>query len=421
MNAVNLSLRDYVFAGYPAIILNTSEEERALETCLEVSKMTKSKLYVWSLTKGVYELVVKKGRDGTELIETVIVVPANDISPDEEALKKGLELNDNNGNIIYCMLDFHPFIKAPVVWRTAKDVFQEAKEKYITYIFISNSFEIPKELEHEVIAINMDLPTEEDLKELIAFLIDENPEYSNISEEDIDKASKAALGLTLNEAENAFSVSLSKKSQLDLEIINDVKRQIICKGGLLEYQHSNESLETVGGMHIFTSYATERFSAYSEEAQEYGLPYPKGVLLVGIPGCGKSLAAKALANMWHEPLIKLDLGKLFGSYVGDTEANTRKALQIAESMSPCVLWLDEIDKGLSGVGGGGKLDSGVTSRMFGTILTWLQEKKTPVYVIATANDISSLPQELLRKGRFDEIFFVDLPVWRKGKKFSKSR
>ena len=211
------------------------------------------------------------------------------------------------------------------------------------------------------------------------------------------------------EAENAFATSFAKKRTFDTDIINNVKRQIICKEGLLEYMQSKETLETVGGMKEFITYAEERFSAYSKEAQDYGLPYPKGVLLVGIPGCGKSLAAKALSNMWKKPLLKLDIGKLFGSLVGDTEAKTRRALEIAEAMAPAILWIDEIEKGLSGVGSSGKTDSGVTSRMFGTILTWLQEKEVPVYVIATANNISSLPPEFLRKGRFDEIFFVDLP------------
>ena len=162
-------------------------------------------------------------------------------------------------------------------------------------------------------------------------------------------------------------------------------------------------------MLTFKDYTKKRLLAFSDEAKKYGLPNPKGVLLVGIPGCGKSLAAKGLAQNWNVPLIKCDLGKLFGSYVGDTEANTRKALKTAEAMAPCVLWIDEIEKGLAGAGSGGKNDSGVSSRMFASILTWMQEKEAPVYVIATANSITALPQELLRKGRFDEIFFVDLP------------
>ena len=193
-----------------------------------------------------------------------------------------------------------------------------------------------------------------------------------------------------------------------MHIISEVKAQIICTDGLLEFWNNNKNVE-IGGMHTFKDYTKKRLLAFSEKAKEYGLPNPKGVLLVGIPGCGKSLAAKSLAQEWNVPLIKCDLGKLFGSYVGDTESNTRKALKTAEAMSPCVLWIDEIEKGLAGAGSSGSNDSGVSSRMFASILTWMQEKEKPVYVIATANSITSLPQELLRKGRFDEIFFVDLP------------
>lgn len=394
----SLHLKDYICAGYPAIVLNTSEEERAIEECCRIAKNAKMQFYVWSETKGVIQYFLDKNSKDISQKEV-----NTGVSPDEDALNQGL----NYGNdVIYCMLDFHPYIKAPSVWRTAKDVFSKAKTQGIIYLFVSSKFDVPPELEHEVITTNLDLPKKDDLREIA---IEICKAYRVNIPKNIDSAIDAALGLTMFEAENAFATAFSKMKTFDVDIINNVKKQIICKDGLLEYMQSKETLETVGGMKEFISYAQERFSAYSEEAQNYGLPYPKGVLLVGIPGCGKSLAAKALSNMWKKPLLKLDLGKLFGSLVGDTEAKTRRALEIAEAMAPAILWIDEIEKGLSGVGSSGKTDSGVTSRMFGTILTWLQEKEAPVYVIATANNISSLPPEFLRKGRFDEIFFVDLP------------
>ena len=290
MEAINLSLKNYIYAGYPGIVYNTSEEERALKECMEIANQADMKVFVWSLTKGVYQ--VFSNCDET-LIEKII---EENVSPDEDALKKGLELNDGE-NVIYCLLDFHPFIKTPTVWRTAKDVFQKAKGVSITYVFVSSCFELPKELEHEVIVLNMELPKKEDFNKLGTNLC-KNFDIE-LADEEIDSASDAALGLTTFEAENVFSISLAKNGNFDIGIINDVKRQIICKDGLLEYQQSLESLETIGGMHEFISYATERFSAYSVEAQDYGLPYPKGVLLVGIPGCGKSLAAKALSNAWQ--------------------------------------------------------------------------------------------------------------------------
>ncbi len=392
-------LGDYIQAGYPAIVLNTSEETRALEECYRIAKSLTMQFYVWSETMGI----VKYETDKTNG-EIKQKTEKEGIAPDEDALKEGLTYGSDT---VYCMLDFHPYIKAPTAWRTAKDVFAKAKAEGIIYIFISCKFDVPAELEHEVIVTSLDLPQKDELQEIVAQFC---KMYKIKVPENLEEVLDAALGLTMAEAENAYATSLSKTEGFDIDIINNVKRQIICKDGLLEYMQPKETIETIGGMKKFTEYAKHRLSAYSEEARAYGLPYPKGVLLVGIPGCGKSLAAKALSNMWKKPLLKLDLGKLFGSLVGDTEANTRKALKIAEAMAPAILWIDEIEKGLSGVGSSGKTDSGVTSRMFGTILTWLQEKETPVYVIATANNISSLPPEFLRKGRFDEIFFVDLPT-----------
>ena len=399
MTNANLTLLDYVESGHPAIIYRTSEEVRALHECMSAARITNSKFLCWSATYGMHDATKTKNTPKIEFPfsqqeYTQILI---------DALNQG-----NNTPVIFCLLDFHHYMKNPEIMRTAKDVFQLAKERQVTYIFISESFEVPGDLKHEMVIFDMEPPSKSDLEKLVNYTVRLN-ECENISEEDVKKAADALSGLTLKEAENALMISVLKTKKLDLDIIYNIKRKTICQDNLLEYYKSDESMDNVGGMQEFKDYARERsFSAYSEEAKEYGLPYPKGVLLFGVPGCGKSLAAKALANMWQVPLIKLDLSKLFASLVGETESNTRKALQMAEAMAPCVLWLDEVDKAISGTASSGKTDSGVTSRMFGSILTWLQEKDTPVYVIATANNIN-LPPEFLRKGRFDEIFFVDLP------------
>ena len=389
-----MQLIDYVRAGYPAVIFNTPEEDRALAECRNIAQTNGLDFASWTLSEGFKKYDLRGGK--TEVITNY-----------EEVLKKGLEVNSGKKGGIYCLLDFHPFIKSPNVWRRAKDVFRTAKTQGITYIFISAKFDVPPELEREVIISSLQLPTREEIQSRLEDLA-EQYEYT-VTKKEKDNAVEAALGLTIDEAENAFAVSLAKEGVFNPKLISQVKEQIICNGGLLEYKSSNETLESIGGLKNFTTWAMNRLSAYSPEAQKYGLPYPRGVMLIGIPGCGKSLTAKALANMWQKPLLKLDVGKLFGSLVGDTEANTRRALEMAEAMAPAILWIDEIEKGLSGVQSSGKTDSGVTSRMFGTILTWLQEKKAPVFVMATANNISQLPPEFLRKGRFDEIFFVDLP------------
>lgn len=386
-----MEIESYIRAGYPAIIFTTPEEDRALEECEKIAKKLNMEFEIWSSTQGIR--TTRREERG------------NSLADPDKVLLHGLENLRSRGRI-FCLLDFHPYVKSANIWRRAKDVFKKAKSLGVTYVFISAKFEVPSELEREVITTSVPLPTRSEVKNLLTKMSTEQrirmPEKS-------DDVIDSALGLTLSEAENAFASSLAKYGKFDVKMINQVKQQVICNGGLLEYKLSDETMDTIGGLKNFTSWAMQRLSAYSPAAQEYGLPYPRGVLLVGVPGCGKSLTAKALANMWQKPLLRLDIGKLFGSLVGDTEANTRRALETAEAMSPAILWIDEVEKGLSGLQSSGKNDSGVTSRMFGTVLTWLQEKRAPVFVIATANNISQLPPEFLRKGRFDEIFFVDLP------------
>ena len=196
----------------------------------------------------------------------------------------------------------------------------------------------------------------------------------------------------------------------DIPRILEEKRQIIRKTGLLEYYDLTEDLGSVGGLSALKDWLASRSGAFSSRAREFGLPEPKGLLLLGVQGCGKSLSAKAIAGLWHLPLLRLDVGAVMNAFVGSSEENMRKAIRIAESLSPCILWLDEIEKGFSGMGGRNDADGGVSRRVFATFLTWLQEKTRPVFVIATANSIEMLPPEMLRKGRFDEIFFVDLPA-----------
>ena len=197
------------------------------------------------------------------------------------------------------------------------------------------------------------------------------------------------------------------------------KQQIIRKSGLLEFYDNSERMENVGGLDVLKEWLRKRVRAFGDEARAFGLPEPKGILLVGVQGCGKSLVARSVANAWRLPLLRLDVGRLFASLVGSSEENLRQAIRVAESISPVVLWVDEIEKGFSGVGSSNVSDAGTAARVFGSFITWLQEKQKPVFVIATANDVSQLPPELVRKGRFDEIFFVDLPsaqervdIWR---------
>jgi hypothetical protein len=217
----------------------------------------------------------------------------------------------------------------------------------------------------------------------------------------------------LGEAENVFAKIIVKSERLSGDDVNEVfaeKQQIIRKSGLLEYYATEENFAHVGGMIVLKDWLDKRASAFTEEARAFGLPAPKGILMLGVQGCGKSLCAKAVSTRWQLPLLRFDMGRMFGSLVGSSEENVRRAIAVAESVAPAILWVDEIDKAFAGSQGSGASDGGTTARVFGTFLTWLSEKTAPVFVVATANDISHLPPELLRKGRLDEIFFVDLPT-----------
>jgi len=225
-----------------------------------------------------------------------------------------------------------------------------------------------------------------------------------------EAALAAACGLTTMEAENAFALSLVETGVISPAVIAREKAGAFKRGGILEVVETTETLASVGGLDAIKAWLLQRGSAFTRRARDYGLPVPKGMLVLGVPGTGKSLTAKATAAVFGLPLLKLDAGRIFGSLVGQSEANLRTAIQTAEAVAPCVLWIDELEKAFGGAGSsGGSTDGGTSSRVFGTMLNWLQDKTAPVFVVATANDASRLPPELLRKGRWDECWFVDLP------------
>ena len=272
---------------------------------------------------------------------------------------------------------------------------------------------IPTELEKEIYVLEIPLPDQSIIQTMLEGVIRDyelSPEQSPPSER--NEIIAATLGLTSSEADFLYREIVEEHSKISLDEISEIiarKEQIIKKSGILEYFHPTETMEGVGGMENLKQWLSERRRGFEPEAKAFGLKPPKGVLLLGIPGCGKSLIGKAMASAWKLPLLKFDIGKVYAGLVGESERNIRKALDIADAVSPCILWVDEIEKGLSGVSSSDQSDAGTTARVFGTLLTWMQEKTNPVFIVATANSVESLPPELLRKGRFDEIFFVDLP------------
>src|SRR2546423_7208399 len=312
--------------------------------------------------------------------------------------------------------DFHPFLDNPAVVRAMRELAQDLKSTYTTVILLSPTLTIPTELEKEISVLDVPLPTFRDLlqllKEIVAVVRQGNKARIDLTREQAEQLIKAAQGLTLSEAENAFAKAIANDGVLnkdDIRLVLEEKRQVVRKSGLLEFVNLEENLGNVGGLEELKSWLIGRSGAFSEPARKFGLPAPKGLLLLGVQGCGKSLSAKAIASQWALPLLRLDLGRIFSSLIGSSEENLRRAIRVAESVSPAVLWVDEIEKGLAGNAGAAVTDSGVSARVFGALLTWLQEKTAPVFVAATANRIDALPPELLRKGRFDEIFFIDLP------------
>ena len=320
---------------------------------------------------------------------------------------------------IYVMKDFHPFISGrsanALVIRKLKDTVLELGPTYSAIILLSGpQLEIPPELDKDIVIIDFDLPNLIELRTKFEELINEykkSPQVTiDVTEQDIVSLAKAAQGLTLAEAELAFGKALTDDKRLDVSdvaVIQEEKKQIIRKTGILTIEEAGDMNE-VGGLEILKEWLQKRKEIFSEEARNYGIPAPKGVLLTGVPGCGKSLCAKAMASFWGIPILRLDMGAIFGGLVGASEANMRKAISCAKAMAPCVLMIDEIEKGLAGTSGSGG-DGGTSTRVFGTLLTWMSDKTEPVFIVATANEFDRLPPEMLRKGRFDELFFVDFP------------
>jgi len=302
--------------------------------------------------------------------------------------------------------------------RHIKNIAQKCVTKNKALIIISQSFDLTNELDKYISVIDIPLPEKEHIQSKIKDLLDKAAQRKDLAEkfkttysnDELEHIINSFRGLTLNECEQVCTYCMIKHTCLDPEAISHQKKDIIRKSGLLDWIEVTENLENIGGLNELKDWLYKRTKAFTKEAVDYGLPpNPKGILLVGIQGAGKSLFARGVSSFWNFPLLKLDMGKVFSGIVGSSENNMRQVFKVAESVAPCILWLDEIDKGMSGSKSSSISDGGTTSRVLGSWLTWMQENQSPVFIVATANDISNLPPELMRKGRFDEIFFVDLP------------
>ncbi|MEM8831350.1 MAG: AAA family ATPase [Cyanobacteria bacterium P01_G01_bin.19] len=388
-----------VQAQYPLIYLITPEEERAEQA---IDKITKDnaeykRIFVWTVTRGMVEY--GQSRQSTQ---------HNTVSP-EAAIEWTIRQKESG---IYIFKDLHPFIEGPVITRWLRDAIASFKGSDKIVILMSPVQVLPIELEKEVVVLDYPLPNLSELNQVLSRRLDKS-RTKRLTTEDREKLLKAALGLTEDEAEKVYRKAQVKAGKLtgdEVDIVLSEKKQLIRRNGILEYIEEDATINSVGGLEELKKWLTQRSDAFTEKAREYGLPQPKGMLILGVPGCGKSLIAKTTSRLWGLPLLRLDMGRVYdGSTVGRSEANLRSALKTAESISPAILFIDELDKAFAGGAGSGDSDGGTSGRIFGSFLTWMQEKKSPVFVMATANRVERLPGEFLRKGRFDEIFFVDLP------------
>jgi SpoVK/Ycf46/Vps4 family AAA+-type ATPase len=393
------TIRYLLRARYPLLYLISPEESRVEAALTRIANERKKRIVFWSSTEGL------SSQGGAEVKDPLA------------ALNHAMDSREDG---IFVFRDFHEYVGVPDVKRRLRDLAKSFRtsdyQKMI--VVLAPVTKIPVELEKEFAVVDFDLPTVKEIHNIMeAVLAGVEPGRKTFEwkleflrdEHARTKVAEAALGLTKIEIENVLSKSLVQKQQFDIEIIHSEKEQIIRKSGMLDFLHPEATFSGVGGLDGLKNWLRKRAKAFTQEARTFGLPEPKGILLIGVPGCGKSLLAKAVGSLWKLPLLRLDVGKCFGSLVGASEENIRRAIKTAESVAPCILWLDELEKGLAGTQSSGQTDGGTTARVFGTFITWLQEKKSAVFVIGTANSVRQLPPELLRKGRFDEIFWVDLP------------
>lgn len=370
-----------VRSRFTLIQIISYEEEVIQKLLTEVARATNRRLICWNMPNGKF---------GSKPLE---------------------ELKKITGDNIFYLPDFHEYWSDKQVKRELKILSYSLAYTKSTIVVSSPSHLLPEELRDRVVTVELPLPGEAQLSESLQTILD-HPDCKTQLDEDTRRSFvQAALGLTNAQASRVFVKAIvkagaSSMSPIDtIDLITEEKKDLIRQSEALKFIDTKINIESVGGLQALKSWLRLRSKSLTPAAREYGLDNPKGVALIGIPGTGKSLAAKMISSLWNLNLLQLEVGSLFGSYVGESEARTRLALKIAEAIAPCVLWIDELEKAIST----GSNDSGTSTRVLGTLLTWMAEKTAPVFVVATANDISRLPPELLRRGRFDEIFFLDLP------------
>ncbi|MBS3029713.1 MAG: AAA family ATPase [Dolichospermum sp. DET50] len=380
-------------ARYPLIYIPTYEEER-VEAAIREEAINQGNcpVYTWDFVDGYQGSPNDVGfgkRNPLQALE--FIEKLNAAAP-----------------AVLILRDYHRFLDDVAISRKLRNLARLLKSQPKNIVLLSPRVAIPDDLMEVLTVVEFPLPNASEIKTEVERLLQAtgNPPVGKF----LDDLVRSCQGLSMERIRRVLARAIASHGQLepeDVDLVLAEKRQTIRQTQILDFYPANEEISDIGGLDNLKDWLIRRGGSFSDKARQYGLPHPRGLMLVGIQGTGKSLTAKAIAHHWHLPLLRLDVGRLFGGLVGESESRTRQMIQVAEALAPCILWIDEIDKAFSGLGSKG--DAGTTSRVFGTFINWLAEKTSPVFVVATANDIQSLPPEMLRKGRFDEIFFVGLP------------
>ncbi|MDJ0695262.1 AAA family ATPase [Mastigocoleus sp. MO_188.B34] len=381
-------------ARYPLLYIATYEEER-VEAAIqeEATNQGNRPIYIWDFVDGYQGNPNDQGFGRRNPLQALELVEK--LSP--------------NAPGVFILRDYHRFLEDVAIARKLRNFARLLKSQPKNIVLLSPRINIPDDLMEVLTVVDFPLPAKTEIKTEIERLLASTG--TSLSAKFLDDLVSSCQGLSMERIRRVLARAIASHGELqpeDVELVLAEKRQTIRQTQILDFIPATEQISDIGGLDNLKDWLLRRGGAFSEKARQYGLPHPRGLLLIGIQGTGKSLTAKAIAHHWHLPLLRLDVGRLFAGLVGESESRTRQMIQVAEALAPCILWIDEIDKAFSGLGSKG--DAGTTSRVFGTFITWLAEKNSPVFVVATANDIQALPPEILRKGRFDEIFFVGLPI-----------
>lgn len=381
-------------ARYPLIYIPTYEEER-VEAAIreEATNQGNRPVYTWDFVDGYQGNPNDVGfgrRNPLQALEFIEKLPAS-------------------APAVLILRDYHRFLDDVAIARKLRNLSRLLKSQPKNIVLLSPRIAIPDDLTEVLTVVEFPLPAAPEIKTEVERLLQSTS--NSLSGKVLDDLVHSCQGLSMERIRRVLAKAIATHGELqpeDVDLVLEEKRQTIRQTQILDFYPVTEQISDIGGLDNLKDWLIRRGGSFTDKARQYGLPHPRGLMLVGIQGTGKSLTAKAIAHHWHLPLLRLDVGRLFGGLVGESESRTRQMIQVAEALAPCILWIDEIDKAFAGLGSKG--DAGTASRVFGTFITWLAEKSSPVFVVATANDIQALPPEMLRKGRFDEIFFVGLPT-----------